>query len=224
MLKTKAQKHLLSNRTTDVVERRATDVMRKHETALTVGTEDEERKAFERIVDQACEILNNFKVPKRKRLLSAVIFVLLLAVLGGICYSIGHSLKSHIQSSDKEQVMPVQTFGLSEDLSKLKQVDRNAGYSGGLIWYKYHVLQGMQQDEALKLLQQPKEYWVHEYNTYLIGVALVSVCAIFFVVLVPMAYIKHKKRDEGSFNLLVGLMTLSLFFIFILLPMYLDRI
>ena len=82
----------------------------------------------------------------------------------------------------------------------------------------------MQQDEALKLLQQPKEYWVHEYNTYLIGVALVSVCAIFFVMLVPMAYIKHKKRDEGSFNLLVGLMTLSLFFIFILLPMYLDRI
>ena len=98
MFKTKNQKRLFSNRTTDVVERRAADVMRKHETALTVERENEERKAFERMVDQACEILNNLKVPKAKRRgwIWFVATMLVAGVIGFAFWGISKTDETHV--------------------------------------------------------------------------------------------------------------------------------
>ena len=98
MFKTKNQKRLFSNRTTDVVERRAADVMRKHETALTVERENEERKAFERMVDQACEILNNLKVLKAKRRgwIWFVATMLVAGVIGFAFWGISKTDETHV--------------------------------------------------------------------------------------------------------------------------------
>ena len=75
-------------RATEVEKRRETDIVKKQETTLSVKGEDDERKAFERMVDEACRILNNFKMPRQRQISDAVIGIVIVAffVIGGILF------------------------------------------------------------------------------------------------------------------------------------------
>ena len=120
-------------------KRRTTDVVKKHGMALSVERKEEERKAFERMVDEACEKLNNFKVPKRKSR-GIWLFVLLLVVLAGGGYLLwpkGHA--SDEETVLKEQMQEEQARLVTEK-EKALQLDMAMGLSRGAALCKQNIL------------------------------------------------------------------------------------
>ena len=141
----------------EVAKRRTTDVVKKDGTALSVEREDEERKAFERLVDQACEILNNFKVPETKRhsWMWLVAVVLIVVVGNWFVFSPAEDEPKITEQSAKAVVKSSVSAErpITEDVfAEARQADRATGYSSFLVNYKYRILHKAQKRvEALQL-------------------------------------------------------------------------
>lgn len=138
------------------------DVADKQITALSVEREDDEqRKAFERMVDYACEILNNFKVPKRKRhsLVWLVVAVLVVAVVGWFVFSPADDEPKPTEQTAAAEESVVWDMSGTDIFALAKQADIDAGYNRLLVWYKYHVLQGAYDDvqDALQEYQKAEQ-------------------------------------------------------------------
>ena len=138
------------------------DVADKQITTLSVEREDDEqRKAFERMVDYACEILNNFKVPKRKRhsLVWLVVTVLVVAVVGWFVFSPADDEPKPTEQTAAAEESVVWDMSGTDIFALAKQADIDAGYNRLLVWYKYHVLQGAYDDvqDALQEYQKAEQ-------------------------------------------------------------------